>query len=181
MARRAGHWSIRPGTEFDVRRRYLPGSLVLETAPVVLEYRPPPPSSRAPVAVHERRQQVWCAVEGIGHDPAPQQLGDGALQGRSVSPHPVEGDLSVGSTRNRVGHAAAVVMVDRPRQVVDEKGPRQLLLGLVLHGPGELLLQGGIPMSEPTWVGLVDEDIEELHLVAVRPVELLERRQLRRS
>ena len=27
----AGHWSIRPVTEFDVRRRYLPGSLVLET------------------------------------------------------------------------------------------------------------------------------------------------------
>ena len=27
----AGHWSIRPVSEFDVRRRYLPGSLVLET------------------------------------------------------------------------------------------------------------------------------------------------------
>ena len=27
----AGHWSIQPVTEFDVRRRYLPGSLVLET------------------------------------------------------------------------------------------------------------------------------------------------------
>ena len=27
----AGHWSIRPVAEFDVRRRYLPGSLVLET------------------------------------------------------------------------------------------------------------------------------------------------------
>ncbi len=27
----AGHWSIRPASEFDVRRRYLPGSLVLET------------------------------------------------------------------------------------------------------------------------------------------------------
>ncbi len=27
----AGHWSIRPVTEFDVRRRYLPGSLILET------------------------------------------------------------------------------------------------------------------------------------------------------
>jgi len=27
----AGHWSIHPVAEFDVRRRYLPGSLVLET------------------------------------------------------------------------------------------------------------------------------------------------------
>jgi len=27
----AGHWSIRPTAEFDVRRRYLPGSLVIET------------------------------------------------------------------------------------------------------------------------------------------------------
>ncbi len=27
----AGHWSIHPTAEFDVRRRYLPGSLVLET------------------------------------------------------------------------------------------------------------------------------------------------------
>jgi len=27
----AGHWSIHPSAEFDVRRRYLPGSLVLET------------------------------------------------------------------------------------------------------------------------------------------------------
>ena len=27
----AGHWSIKPAAEFDVRRRYLPGSLVIET------------------------------------------------------------------------------------------------------------------------------------------------------